>query len=68
METLIGILLFIGAISPNSEYTSSEIELIEQDNLYQIQQIKDDQEAMANAEAIYHQHGPTILIVEDPIL
>ncbi|MCB0737759.1 MAG: hypothetical protein KDC92_09625 [Bacteroidetes bacterium] len=68
METLIGILLFIGAISPNSEYTVSEIELIEQENLYQIQQVEGDSDAMASANALYHQHSPTILIIDEIVL
>lgn len=64
METLIGILLFLGAIQPG-EYTQSEIDAIEDNHEIQIQEVQNDPVELDQSLELYEDHGDKILILEE---
>lgn len=68
METLIGILLFIGAIGPNSAYTTGEIEELEQIHAQEIQVIENNPQQFLEAEAMYQDFGLTVIVQDEPAL
>lgn len=68
METLIGILLYIGAIAPNTTYTAQQIDDLEQANANQIETVEQDPVQMQEAEAQYEMYGPTVLVLDEPLL
>ena len=65
METLIGILLYIGAISTNTPYTVSQIHDIESQNQAQISQINQDPILLQNANNLYNDEGENVLVWEE---
>lgn len=68
METLLGILLFIGAIGPNSEYTESEINDLEQIHTQEIQVVENNPQQSHEAEVLYQDYGSTIHVLDDVLL
>lgn len=68
METLLGILLFIGAIGPNSEYTESEIDHLEQIHTQEIQVVENSPQLSLDAEAMYQDYGHTVVVFDEILL
>ena len=72
METLLAVLLYIGAISTNVEYTESEILSIESQNQGAVTQVESDPYQLDQADDIWDtssmiQSGPgKVIITEDP--
>lgn len=68
METLLGILLFIGAIGPNSHYTESEIGDLEQIHAQEIQVVENNPQQSSEAEVMYQDYGHTVVVYDEPAL
>lgn len=54
METLIGILFYIGAVTTNVAYTDSDIYQIEIDNQDQVNMIEDSQQLLLEAQQNFY--------------
>jgi len=65
METLIGILLYIGAITTNTTYTTSDITNIESENHSIVLSIENDPEELDNAINIFLQEGDKVIVLEE---
>ena len=71
METLLAVLLYIGAISANVEYTQSEIQSIEAQYHSTVVQVEADANQMDEADDVWDtatmiQTGDKIIITDDP--
>jgi len=74
METLIGILLYIGAITTNVTYTTQEIYQIEDDNQEQVDAVSQDPQQMQEVSNLletvtikYLDGGDKVVVVEDVV-
>lgn len=56
MESLIGVLLYIGAISTNITYTDNQIYQIEDDNQQTVNQVEDTPSQMQAVEQVLEEH------------
>lgn len=75
MESLIGVLLYIGAISTNVTYSDNQLYSIEQDNQQTVNQVEDSPSQMQDVNQILEVHevlevqgGDKIIIYEEVMI
>ncbi len=64
MTLLLCILLYIGAIVSPATYTTNEIGQIEQSNIQQIDQIKQDQNLLQSIESSFTNQANSVQIID----
>jgi len=72
MESLIGVLLYIGALTTNITYTDNQIYQIEEDNQQTVNQVEDSPTQMQEVGQVLEEHeiidlqgGDKIIIIND---
>lgn len=74
MESLIGVLLYIGAISTNITYTDDQIYQIEESNQQTVNSVEDSPQQMQQVDQVLESHeliqidgGDKIIVIDDEI-
>lgn len=68
MELLIGILLYLGAVTPDSTYYTSEIEALEQQYSIEINNVESDPIQLDQAEEMYEMSGSRVVVFDEPLM
>ncbi|MBI1183074.1 hypothetical protein GC194_02290 [bacterium] len=67
METLIGILLYIGAITINTPYSTTQINDIEAQNHESVVIVENDPNQLNQSIELYNEEGDKVIVFEEEI-